>query len=260
MSETILVRGARQLLTVREGARDLGVIADGSLLIRGGFIVQAGPTRRVENLAAARQAREIEAAGRVVMPGFVDCDAALGCARPGERATRLAARARATAAIMLRHGTTTMGVRAAEVRILRALAKLDEGPWNIVPVYTGDAEKLPRLWRRKFLHFADTAVDGVLATRGETESMQGVVSLACLRQGLPPEEALRAATLSAAHALRFAERVGSLEPGKQADLLLLNCSDYRQIPSRVGVNHVHLTMKLGKIVYQEGSAGEWPEP
>src|SRR5436309_12918414 len=58
----------------RRGAelKDLGIITDGSVLIRDGVIEELGPTRRVENLASARGAVEINATGRVIMPGFVD--------------------------------------------------------------------------------------------------------------------------------------------------------------------------------------------
>jgi hypothetical protein len=79
-STKTLVRGARQLLTLRgpagprRGAAlgELGIVPDGAVLIRGGKILEAGPSRRVENLALARGAHEIDATGRVVMPGFVD--------------------------------------------------------------------------------------------------------------------------------------------------------------------------------------------
>ena len=52
---------------------DLGIMPDGALLIRDGVIQEVGPSRRVENLAAARGATEIDASGKVVMPGLVDC-------------------------------------------------------------------------------------------------------------------------------------------------------------------------------------------
>ena len=52
----------------------LRVIPNGALLIRNGLIEEVGPTRRVENLAAAKNAREIDASGRVIMPGFTDPD------------------------------------------------------------------------------------------------------------------------------------------------------------------------------------------
>ena len=51
---------------------ELAIIHDGSLLVRDGVLQEVGPTRRVENLALARNALEISAGGRVVMPGFVD--------------------------------------------------------------------------------------------------------------------------------------------------------------------------------------------
>jgi imidazolonepropionase len=80
MSKTLLVRGARQLLTLRgsDGPRrgadllNLGLIQDGAVLISDGIIQEVGPSRRVENLAASRAAEVINANGRVVLPGFVD--------------------------------------------------------------------------------------------------------------------------------------------------------------------------------------------
>ncbi len=56
---------------------ELNIVPQGALLIRNGIIEDVGPARRVENLAGARQAREIDATGRVVMPVFVDADVAL---------------------------------------------------------------------------------------------------------------------------------------------------------------------------------------
>ena len=49
-----------------------GMIRDGALLLQGGKVLEMGPSRRLENLTVARGAREIDAAGRVVLPGFVD--------------------------------------------------------------------------------------------------------------------------------------------------------------------------------------------
>ena len=76
MKRSILIRGARQLLTLQgpsgprrgEALGSVGLIEDGSVLIVNGLISNIGPTRRVENLAEARAADEINAAGRVVMP------------------------------------------------------------------------------------------------------------------------------------------------------------------------------------------------
>src|SRR5271157_325359 len=68
-NNAVLVRGARQLITLRgstgprRGAalRELGIIQDGAVLIEDGAIVTLGPSRRVENLSAAREALEIDA-------------------------------------------------------------------------------------------------------------------------------------------------------------------------------------------------------
>ena len=47
-------------------------------------------------------------------------------------------------------------------------------------------------------------------------------------------------------------RCGSLQPGKRADLIMLNVEDYREVAHQFGVNHVHMVVKNGAIVYQEG--------
>jgi imidazolonepropionase len=78
-----------------------------------------------------------------------------------------------------------------------------------------------------------------------TYSMQMVLSLACTEMRMSPAEAIVAATINGAHALSQADRIGSLEPGKQADLLILNVQDYRELPYYFGTNNVHLTMKRG---------------
>ena len=81
-----------------------------------------------------------------------------------------------------------------------------------------------------------------------TYNMQMVLSLACTQMRMSPAEAITAATINGAHAIRRADRVGSLEPGKQADLLVLNVCDYRELPYYFGGNNVRLTMKRGAIL------------
>jgi imidazolonepropionase len=83
-----------------------------------------------------------------------------------------------------------------------------------------------------------------------TLNMQIVLSLACTQMRMTPAEAIVAATINGAHALGRAGRVGSLEPGKQVDLCIMEVSDYRQIPYVFGMNHCRMTIKKGKIVYQ----------
>jgi imidazolonepropionase len=81
-----------------------------------------------------------------------------------------------------------------------------------------------------------------------TPSMQFILSVACSAMRMTPAEAIAAATINAAWALRRADRLGSLEPGKQADLIVMDVSDYREIPYYVGVNHCRMTVKAGKVV------------
>ena len=82
-----------------------------------------------------------------------------------------------------------------------------------------------------------------------TLNMQMILSVACNALHLSPAEAISAATLNAAYALRRADRLGSLEPGKQADLVVMNVDDYRKIPYYFGVNHCAMTVKRGQIVW-----------
>ena len=82
-----------------------------------------------------------------------------------------------------------------------------------------------------------------------TLNMQFVLSLACTQMRMTPAEALAAATINGAWALRRGDRLGSLEAGKQADLIVLNVSDYREVPYYFAVNHCVMTVKRGRIVY-----------
>ncbi|MEX2264513.1 MAG: amidohydrolase family protein [Bryobacteraceae bacterium] len=397
MGDTILVRGARQLLTLRgaqgprrgTALREIGIIPDGALLIRDGVITDVGPGRRIESLAAARTAREINADGRVVMPGFVDSRArlAFGHFEPdGENsgqsdlnairtlsARRLAWRARGLLRTFLRHGTTTLEARtgyaqdaAVEMKSLRVLAALREDPLDIVATYLpatgtpsesgGDADGyvewmcsslMPRLRKQKLARFVGvcaeesepsqrqahrcfsaarelgfplkvhaggvrlalefdavsmdytsqtTASQSVMLARSATIacllpgltipdgippparelidagaavalatgfhpcsnatcSMPMMISLACMKMGMTPAEAITASTINGAWATRSSERVGSLEYGKQADVIVLDVRDYREIPHHFGVNPVVLAIKRGKVVYD--AEGNW---
>jgi imidazolonepropionase len=420
MKRSILIRGARQLLTLHgaggprrgEALRDLGVIEDGSVLIVNGAIASVGPTRRIENLAAAREAEEINAAGRVVLPGFVDSHTQLLGAplkvaqlrRAGARAGReegapmrwnalqtsiqyvrntpaptLEAQARKQIEACLRHGTTTIEAQTGfglstsmEMKMLRVLNALNDGCISIAPSFFGArmlpgdflgrpqeylsticSEIVPKLRERRFASFvgincnpsgfsieharpflecarrhgmsvkvhADqdartdavllavdvgaASVDGLnhihgtdideLARSGtvatllpaavhqgaysrfpparelldagaavalasafdpaisSTFNMQMVISLACTHMNMSVEEAICAATINGAHAVESAPRTGSLEFGKNADIIILNASDYRELAYYFGGNMVALVMRKGEVAYREGA-------
>lgn len=97
------------------------------------------------------------------------------------------------------------------------------------------------------------AADGLLAVASDLnpgtawgESLQFALALACRSLRLTPAQAIAAATINATAALGREESIGSLEPGKQADLLILNVDDYRHLGYRFGTNLVHSVVKKGK--------------
>jgi len=412
---TLLVRNARQLLTLRgpsgprrgSALRDLAIIQDGAVLIRDGVILAVGLTRRVENLSDARHAREIDASGCVVAPGFVDSHTHLICGPPrladyemriagagyeeiaaagggilltvrAVRETpirRLKNQARDTISEFVRHGTTTVEVKSGygldditERKILRTARALDGKPLSLVPTYLGAhavppewkgradayiawmcAGMMPALRRSRLAEFVDIycsrgaftveqartyltaarelgfklkihagqfAADAAAKLAAELEavtadhldyageddiralaashtiatllpgavlhlglsryaparplidsgaavalatdynpgtsptcSMPMILSLACAQMRMTPAEAISAATINGAHAVGRAARCGSIEAGKDADLVIYNVSDYREIPYHFGMNPVALTIKRGEVIY-----------
>ncbi|WP_312712234.1 imidazolonepropionase [Proteiniclasticum ruminis] len=78
-----------------------------------------------------------------------------------------------------------------------------------------------------------------------------MLSLGTLYMGMTPEEALTAVTLNSAAALERAERIGSIEEGKEADLILIDAPSYRFLTYHFGMNLVTTTVKKGKIVYMK---------
>ena len=159
---------------------------------------EVGPSRRLENLAQARHAIEINAAGRVVMPGFVDAHTHLAFPPAGIREAepaaavralhtatghRLAVRSRAYLEAMARHGTTTVEVKTAcgldgdaEAKLLRMLWALRRDPIDVLSSFLfrlpsdlkGDSSQatewvatdlLPKVLRRRVASFADLAWD-----------------------------------------------------------------------------------------------------
>ncbi|MBI3649451.1 MAG: imidazolonepropionase [Acidobacteria bacterium] len=91
-----------------------------------------------------------------------------------------------------------------------------------------------------------------------TPSMQMALSIACTQMQMTPAEALTAATINAAYSLNRGARLGSLESGKQADVVIFDCADYRQIPYFFGINHALTVIKKGRVVVTQKSLGEKP--
>ncbi len=205
MSQLFLIRGAKQLLTLhgppgpRRGAalQDLGIIEDGSLLIRDGVIIQVGTTRRIENLKMVRGAAEIDASGAIVMPGFVDPGMHLRPApslarRKRKKISNFYDESLALMRVCLQHGTLNAQVKASMqtealdsgISLLRQLAHIGDSPVGMV-----------RSWRiergtGKICPFpAYTATFGTLAKRKLAHRVDVSTS-----SSIGDEELLRAAT------------------------------------------------------------------
>jgi imidazolonepropionase len=80
------------------------------------------------------------------------------------------------------------------------------------------------------------------------ENMQFIIQLACFNMKMTPAEAITASTFNAACAIGMNSKIGSLEKGKQADIILLNCPNHKFIPYHYGVNLVETVIKKGIII------------
>ncbi|WKZ46371.1 MAG: imidazolonepropionase [Anaerolineales bacterium] len=78
------------------------------------------------------------------------------------------------------------------------------------------------------------------------ESMQFIIALACRAMRITPAQAIAAATVNAAYAVRRSDLIGSIEVGKQADMLILSVPDYRHLGYRYGTNLVRQVIKRGR--------------
>jgi len=87
-----------------------------------------------------------------------------------------------------------------------------------------------------------------------TESMGAARWVACLTAGLGVDEAITAATLNAAHSLGRAHRVGSIEPGKRADLVVHGVPNRYHLIYRFGVPRISKVIAGGKLVYEREPA------
>lgn len=81
-----------------------------------------------------------------------------------------------------------------------------------------------------------------------TLNMQLILAIACTQMRMSPAEAITAATINSAYSLGLSDRLGTLEEGKQADIVLMDVSDYRELPYFFGTNHCVVTIKKGNVV------------
>ncbi len=352
---------------------DLGIIQDGSVLIRDGLIAAVGTTRRVENLKEARAAREICVDGNIVMPAFVDAGFNLYAedSSPSSRRRKTASEFHDASIALMRacseHGTLTAEVKTngdgpdlrSHFSVFRQLAKIGGNPVRIVrtcrvsPFLDTDEraadafiDAVAALGRGELARYLELKAEpdslagiAVLLRAGEqaklrwkllwpggspdtladllsrftpltvscpscvtsqevsllshapaiivfspgkeafdmrsgkcardvadvgasvalstgydeqespTFNMQMALTLAVIRLHLTPEEAITAATNNAAYAAGCGQTVGTLEVGKNADLLALNVPDYREIHRQFGVNHVQLAIRDGIVLF-----------
>lgn len=84
-------------------------------------------------------------------------------------------------------------------------------------------------------------------------NMQFAIALACRYMKLTPAQAIVAATINAAAAIGRADRIGSIEPGKQADLIILDIPDFRHLGYRFGTNLVQRVIKKGQVVISQAN-------
>jgi imidazolonepropionase len=82
-----------------------------------------------------------------------------------------------------------------------------------------------------------------------TESLPLMMTMGCTMYKLLPKEVIQGTTIHAARSMGREKEIGSLEAGKQADLLILDIPNYRYLPYHFGVDHVEYVIKRGKIVY-----------
>ena len=86
-----------------------------------------------------------------------------------------------------------------------------------------------------------------------TENMQLVMSFASLIMKLTPEEVISAATINAAAALKLEEKIGSIEVGKKADIVIFDAPNLNYIIYHFGINHTDSVIKNGKLVYKKSN-------
>ena len=76
-----------------------------------------------------------------------------------------------------------------------------------------------------------------------------LLSLSCTQMKMSPAEAISAATINAAYSLSRGDKIGSLEPGKLANIAIFDCEDYRELAYWFGMLRTHVVYVKGERVY-----------
>jgi len=82
------------------------------------------------------------------------------------------------------------------------------------------------------------------------DSMQFIITLACLQMKMTVAEAITASIINAAYSLEMGDRIGSLEVGKQADILIMDMPSYKFLPYHFGSNNVETVIKNGEVIWK----------
>jgi imidazolonepropionase len=132
---------------------------------------------------------------------------------------------------------------------------------RVIPASEGfeDAENAGAAIRSGINEGAAIAVtSSYRAQAASSINMQYLLHLAVHRLGLTAEEAIVATTWNAACSLRLSHVAGSLEPGKEADLVMMDVPDYRELARRAGHHDVNLVMRKGQVIVRGNglSAGD----
>jgi imidazolonepropionase len=209
----LLITGCSELITLHGPAprrgpamADLGIVADGAVLVADGRIAAVGPRRKIEKLPEARHAEQRDLGGRVLLPGFVDSHTHLvypesraaeyeqriqgktyeEIARAGggilssaqrlRRATRPKLKSRALAHLLqfAAHGTTTIEAKsgyglnpASETKILEVIRDLRaEQPIEIVPTFLG-AHFVPAEYRKRPEAYVELVIQEMIPQAAE---------------------------------------------------------------------------------------------
>ena len=133
----------------------------------------------------------------------------------------------------------------------RFASRLTEaGTIRVIPVSHGDGGTGARRAIRSAIG-QGTAV--ALSSSALTLNMQHVLWLGVRDFGLTPEEAIIGTTWNAAYSLRLSRVIGSLEPGKSADLVVMDVPDYNDLTSRAGHRDADIVMRDGQIVQRNAT-------